>query len=228
MNFAKIYSCMSCSRDLLCLWLLNTDMQLKATIPDQATSPAVFWKFDWQHNGCAALARRQHHTSMLLADRLSGPFDRVEALGTPGILHVHLGMALTQLTRDSDGGKKGMDHHLHRLAMQGKSSFGGLLQCIASRPSGMRRPCLFVDLTTEVPHAGGFHLSRFQASKQLRARMQSVDMHGLHCCLLALLLFLEMLFHGRQNLSLETAMMLCRELCHPHSFKGMGFPALFC
>jgi len=67
---------------------------------------------------------------------------------------------------------------------------------------------LFVDLTTAVPHLSRFHLSRFQASKQLRARMQSVDMHGLHCCLLAFLLFLEMLFHGRQNLTVERPMML--------------------
>jgi len=200
-------------------------------VPDKATSTTLLRQLNGQDNGCAALAHRQHNTSMLLADCLSRPFDRIKALGTPGILHVHLGMGLTELTCGIDGGKKGMHNHLDRLAMQGKSSFGGLLQCIASWPFGVRRPCLFVDLTTVVPDVGGFHLSRFQTSKQLRTRMQSVDMHGLHCCLLAFLLFLDMLFHGSQNLSVERPMMLLsqavRNVFIPIPSKEWDFPLVY-
>lgn len=213
-DFPQVYRRLYWSWGLFSLWLLDTHMQFKAMVPDKATSTTLLRQFNWQDNGCAALAHRQHHTSMLLADRLSGPFNRIEALGAPGILHVHLGMGLTELTRGIDGGKKSTDHHLDRLAVQGKVSFGGLLQCIAFRPLGMRHPCLFMDLTTAVPHVGSFHLSRFQTSKQLRARMQSVDMHGMHSCLLALLLFLDMLFHGSQNLSIEGPIMLFRYLFH--------------
>jgi len=91
---------------------------------------------------------------------------------------------------------------------------GCLLQCGASRPCAVRHPCLLMDLTAQVPHLGGFHLSSFQASKQLRTRMQSVDIHGLHDCLLAFLLFLDMLFHGSENLSIERPIVLFCNLSH--------------
>jgi hypothetical protein len=166
-DFAQVYGCMNITRNFFSLWLFNTNMQFKAIVPNQATGTAVCRKLDWQDDGCACLPHGKDHTSVFMTHRLSGPFDRIELLGTPGVLHFHVRMSLTKLMCRSDVGKKGMHNHLDRLAMQGKLSFGCLLQFSAPRPLAVSHSCLCVGLTTEVPHSSGFHLSRFQASKQL-------------------------------------------------------------
>jgi len=183
-DLTQIYRCVQITRCFLCLWLLDTDVQLKTVVPNQAASAAVFRKFDRHNDGGAAFAHRQNNAPLLTAHRLSRPFDEVEALGMPRVLHPQIGMRLTELTCRSDGGKKGMHHHLHRLTMQGKLSFGGLLQFAAPGPLGMLHPCLFVDLTTAVPHLGRFHLSSLQASKQLRSGVQSIHTYCMHAMII--------------------------------------------
>ena len=205
---------MNITRNFFSLWLLNTHMQFKAIVPNQATGAAVCRKLDWQDDGCASLPHGKNHTSVFTTHRLSGPFDRVELLGTPGVLHVHVRMSLTELTCRSDVGKKGMHNHLDRLAMQGKLSFGCLLQFSAPRPLAVSHSCLCVDLTTEVPHFSSFHLSSFQASKQLWGGVQPIHAHCIHGCLLAFLISFDMLFHRGQNLSAKRAVMPFCNLFH--------------
>src|SRR2546429_116978 len=67
----------------------------------------------------------------------------------------------------------------------------------------MVHSCLFVDLYTEVPDFCCFHLGGFQASKQLWRNRQSIDMYSIHSCLLALLLFLNMLFDSVNDLAVS-------------------------
>ncbi len=214
MNLTQVDCCVNLSRRCFILWLLYTDVQFKAIVPDKATRATLFRKCNWQNQRLASFAHRQNNSSLFFAHRLSGPFDRIEALRTPRILHLHLGMTLTELTCGVNGGKKSMDNHLHRLTMQGKLSLGCLLQFGASRPCAVRHPCLLMDLRAQVPNLSGFHLSGFQTSKQLRMRMQPVDIHGIHSCLLAFLLFLDMLFHGSENLSIERPIVLFCNLSH--------------
>ncbi len=213
-DFAKVYGCMNITRNFFSLWLFNTDMQFKAIVPNQATGTAVFRKLDWQDDGFASLPHGQDKTSVFTTHSLSGPFDRIEPLGTPGVFHFHVRMSLTKLTCRLDVGKKGMHHHLDRLAMQGKLSFGGLLQFSAPRPLAVSHSGLFVDLTTQVPHLSGFHLSSFQVSKQLWGGVQPIHAHGIHCCLLPFLISFDMLFHGGQNLSAKRAVMSFCNLFH--------------
>ncbi len=159
MNFAQINSGLVLPRSIFCLRYLDADMQLKAILPDKATCTAICRKFDGQHNGFAAFAHGQHHTPMLFRDGLSRPLDRIEAFGPPRVFHLHVRMGLAKFTGRNDIGKKGMNHHLHRLAMQGKLALGGLLQLIASRPLAMLLASLFMQLHTQVPHLCCFHLS---------------------------------------------------------------------
>jgi hypothetical protein len=101
-----------------------------------------------------------------------------------------------------------MHNHLDRLTMQCELSFGCLLQFVASGPCGMIHSGLLVDLTTEVPDFRRFHLSSFQASKQLWMRLQLIDVYRVHCRLLAFLLFLDVFLYGSQDLSIERAIIL--------------------
>jgi hypothetical protein len=90
-------------------------------------------------------------------------------------------MSLTELARGIDIGKKGMGNHLYRLAMQSKlSTFGRLLQFVASGPLGMVHSRLSVDLNAEVPDFGGFHLCISKYSKQIFVRMQSENVDCFH------------------------------------------------
>lgn len=72
-------------------------------------------------------------------------------------------MLLTQNARGFDVGKKGLHDHLHRLAVQGKAPFGGLLQRITSRPFRMALTSRFVRLHTRIPHLSRFYLEGLQA-----------------------------------------------------------------
>jgi hypothetical protein len=133
-DFTEVYGSLFLTRSLVSTWNLDAHMQFKASIPDQGTGTTIFRKFDGQDNGFAPFAHWQEHPSLFFAHSLSGPFDRIKASGSPGILHPHLRMRLAKLSCGFDIGKKGMDNHLNRLAMQSKAAFGGLLQFIASRP----------------------------------------------------------------------------------------------
>src|SRR2546421_3741552 len=85
--------------------------------------------------------------------------------GCPRVFHLHLGVTLPQLACGLNGSKKGMCHHLERLAVKGKLPLGGLLQLIAFRPLGLRQPCLFMDFTTQFPNLGCFHLCCLKVCK---------------------------------------------------------------
>jgi hypothetical protein len=189
-DLSQVNRCMVLSGSSFSLWNLDADMQLKAVVPDQRTSSAVFRKLKRQNEGFATLAHRQNDASVLAAHSLSRPLDRIEAFLSPWILHLHLRVRLAKLACGLDSGKKSMDNHLDRLAMQRKLSLGCLLQFIATRPFGMSHSGLLVSLATEVPYTGRFHLSFFQASKQLWGGSQSIHAYGIHCCLLPFFCFL--------------------------------------
>jgi len=113
-----------------------------------------------------------------------------------------------------------MDNHLHRLAIQRKLSSSCLLQGIATRPFGMSHSGLLMHLATQVPYTCRFHLSRFQASKQLWGGLQSIHAYCIHCCLLGFLLLLDVFLYGRQNLSIERPIVL---FCYlSYLFQQMG------
>ncbi len=71
---------------------------------------------------------------MLTTHRLSRPFDRVETFLAPGLLRLHLWMALAKFACGLDSGKKSLNHHLYRLAMERELSLRGFLQAITSGP----------------------------------------------------------------------------------------------
>ena len=220
------------TRCLLSLRLFNTDMQLKAIVPNEAASTAVFWKLNWQNDGFASLAHRQNNTSVFIAHSLSRPFDRIETFFSPRIFHLHLRMGFAKLTCGIDVGKKSMHHHLDRLTMHGKLSFGGLLQFVATGPLGMLHSCLLMGLTTEVPYLCCLHLSGFQASKQLWRRLQSIHLYGIHSCLLAFLLSFDMFLDGSQDLSVERPIVLSCHLSYlfqqiSRKPDGEGFDLVF-
>ena len=146
-----------------CLWSFDAHMQLKPLVPDQAARAAVFGQRNGQDQGWASFAHRQDHTPMFFAHRLRGPLDGIKAFGAPGILHLHLGMGVTKLACGLDIGKEGGNHHLHRLAVQGKTPFGGFLQRVSSWPGQMGQTCSFMHLHTAIPYLCSFHLSSFEA-----------------------------------------------------------------
>lgn len=118
---------------------------------------------------------------MLTTHRLSRPFDRVETFLSPRVLRLHLWMALAKLACGLDSGKKSLNHHLYRLAMERELSLRGFLQGIMSGPGETRHACLFVGLATQVPYSCCFHLSGFQALELLvRQVIQLVDFYRLH------------------------------------------------
>ncbi len=132
-DLTEIGCCLCVARCLFRLWDLDTDVELKTIVPDQATRPALFWQVNRQDQGGTPAPHWQHHISQLFGDGLGGPFDGREAFGAPGILHAHLWMFCPQLARGLNGGKERGNHHLNRLTVQGElppfASF-----CRASRP----------------------------------------------------------------------------------------------
>ncbi len=180
-DFAQINRRVIGTWSLLCLGNFYAHMQFKSTIPDQDTSCALFWKVERQTNGLASSTHWQKHPSWLDAHGLSRPEDRIKPLGPPGIFHMHLWMHMAKFSGRLDGGKKGMDDHLNRLTMQGKATFGGLLQVLASRPSRVVKTCLLVHFHTAIPDLGSFHLSRFQEPELLvRQMIQLIYFDCLH------------------------------------------------
>jgi hypothetical protein len=183
-DFTQVNRCMNLTRCLFSLWRLNTNMQLKAIIPNQAARAAIFRQVKRQDKGVTSFAHRQDNPPILTAHSLSRPLDRREAFFSPWIFHLHLGMSLSKLACGSDVGKKGVHDHLHRLAMQSKLAFRCLLQLIAPRPFGTAHSGLLVDLYTEVPNFSRFHLSSFQASEQFWGGFQPVHTHCIHAMIL--------------------------------------------
>ena len=169
------------ARGIFCLGSFHAHMQLKATIPDQATGAAVFRQGNVQDQGRTPFAHRQHHTPTLIRDGLSRPLDRIKAFGPPGVLHLHLGMSLAELACGFDVSEEGGHDHLYRLAVQRETPFGSFLQGISTRPLRMVDPCCFVRFHTSVPHLRCFHLSSFAVLELLgRQMIQSEDFDRLH------------------------------------------------
>ncbi len=180
-DFSQIDRRMNRTGCLFLLWGLNPHVQFKAVIPDQRTRSTVFREGKRQNQGSTAPAHRQDHSCAFTYDSLRRPGNRIETLLSPGVLHPHLGMLLTQEARGFNVGKKGMHDHLHRLAMQGKPSSGGFLQHITSRPLLMAETGRLVRFHTHIPHLCGFHLESLQAFElRIGQTMQLVDFDGLH------------------------------------------------
>ncbi len=181
MDFSQIDRRMNCSWSLFLLGSLDPHMQFKAMIPDQRTRFTVFRQSQGQDQGSTTPAHRQNDSCPLTCHSLRRPADRIEAFLPPGIFHPHLGVFLTQDARRLDVGKEGMNNHLHRLTVQCKASFRGLLQLITSRPFLMRKASRFVRFHTAVPHLRRFHVKSLQAFELcIRQMMQLVDFYSLH------------------------------------------------
>jgi hypothetical protein len=178
-DFPEINTRLSGARDRFRLGNFHADVQLEAPVPDERAGPGVVRKRDGQDKRQSPLPHRQEHTSFLLADGLGGPVDGVEALHVPGILHAHLRVFFAQCARGLDVGEEGVNHHLHRLAVQAVAPFGRPLQHIPPWPRRMGQPGIFVRLHAEVPHAGRFLLRRFEATEE-RGRKMGQVIHA-HC-----------------------------------------------
>jgi hypothetical protein len=88
-------------------------MQFKPSVPDQGTGPRVFRQVKRQHKRGTTSAHRQDDPPCLDAHRLSGPVNRVEPFGLPGILHAHCGVFPAQLARRLNCPKKDAEDRLH-------------------------------------------------------------------------------------------------------------------
>jgi hypothetical protein len=161
-DFSEINGCPVLSWSIFRLCDLYTDMQLVAMVPDQRTGSALFWQLKRQYQRGMPLAHRQDHPPLLLAHGLSRPLDRVEAFGTPGILHTHLGVRLAQFAGGVNVAKECACDLLDSLRIQSKAAFGDVMQFVGSRPFAMSLASLLVCLHTQVPGLGCFHLSSFR------------------------------------------------------------------
>jgi hypothetical protein len=170
-DFPQVNGCLDSAWSFFCLWSFDADMQFKAVIPDQRAGPGLFWQRDGQHEGGASSAHRQNDPSFFLAHRLGGPMDRVEAFRTPGVTRTHLGVFFTQFARGFDSAEKGAKDGLYRLALEGKPSFGQLVQFGVVGPRCMGHPSLPVGLHAQVPALRRFHLRRLEAGKERRRKM---------------------------------------------------------
>lgn len=106
---------------------LDADMQFKAMIPDERAGATLFREVNRQDKRFPSFAHGQDDPSYFFVYCLSRPVDGVEALGTPRIFHLHVGLVLPKFPCGLDVGKKGMHDHLNRLAMECKLPLGGLL-----------------------------------------------------------------------------------------------------
>jgi len=183
-DFPEVNARLSSAGSLTCLLNLDADVQFKAIVPDERARPGTRRKREGQDQRRSPLAHRQDRTSFLLADRLGGPVDGVEALRAPGVLHAHLGMLLAQFAGSCDGRHKHSHDSLNRLAMQRKVPLHHLTESVFVRPWQVGEARLLVGLHTLVPHAGRLHLCRFEPLKARRRQMgQSVHTNYLHTLL---------------------------------------------
>jgi hypothetical protein len=136
-NLSEINGGMNIPRSLFAPLDLETDMQLEPMVPHQRAGSAVLGKLNGQNQGRMPPAHRQDHMSLFTTHRLGRPLDWVETLLSPGILHLHLGMALAKGACGEGSGKERLNHHLHRLAMQGELSLRYFLQGISSGPGSV-------------------------------------------------------------------------------------------
>jgi len=212
-DFAKIDGGLNVPWGRVRLWDFDADMQLKATIPDQCSSPAVGRQLNGKDQRWATFAHRKHNPSFFLAHRLSGPVDGIEVFGTPGILHAHLWMRFAKFTSRGNGGEKSVNDHLHGLAMQSKVAFGGLLQLIAPRPLALQVAGRFVCFHANIPHLRGFHLCLFEVTEEPWSKViELIDANGPH----RLLFF----FFARKMAIREK-----QGRFHPAPCNGAGLPA---
>ncbi len=146
----------------------QADVQFKAVVPHQRTGPLKLGKGEWQDQRRAATAHWQDDAPLLNAHGLGGPMDGVEALRAPGILHAHLRMLPAQLACCLNRAEEGAEDGLHRLAVQGKTPSGQLLQIGLVGPVGMAHSGPPVGLDTDVPDLGRFHLGLREAAEDAR------------------------------------------------------------
>ncbi len=181
-DFSEIHSRLDSSGSLLGLWHFQAHVQFIPTVPNQGTSAAILRQVERQNQGWAPLAHRQHHTTMLVRDRLRRPLNRIEEFGAIGVLHLHLGVALTQRLRRFDVGKEGTDYHLNRLAVQFKlPTFGGFLQLVTTRPLDVGKTSSFVRLHTHIPDLCRLPLGRFATLDLCVGQgVQLVDFYRIH------------------------------------------------
>ncbi len=180
-DFPEINTRLSGPRGRFRLGNFHADVQLEAPVPDERAGSGIVRKRDGQDKRRSPLTHRQEHASFLLADGLGGPVDGVEALHAPGILHAHLRVFFAQFARGLDVGEEGVNHHLHRLAVQAVTPFGCPLQRIPPRPRRVGHPGIFVRLHAEVPHVGRFLLRRFESMEERGRKMgQAIHAHCFH------------------------------------------------
>src|SRR6266849_10659672 len=164
MNFSQVDRRVRVARSLLSLWNCYAHMEFKATVPHQRTCTAVLRQIERQHESCASSAHGKDDTPFFFAHCLFRPMNGVELLHFVRI--VHLWVCGFQLAGGLDIGKKSMDHHLYRLAMERIIAFGGCLQFSTPRPFGVGGTRLFVEITARIPYQSRFHVCCFEASEE--------------------------------------------------------------
>lgn len=112
-DLAEVDGCSDLARSFCGLWDFYAHVQLKPLVPDQAARAAVFGQRDRQDKGWASSSHGQDHAPVFFAHCLSRPLDGIKAFGSPRVLHLHLGMGLTELACGLDVGKEGGNDHLH-------------------------------------------------------------------------------------------------------------------
>jgi hypothetical protein len=184
MDFSQVDSSLFLSWSMFSLWYLNAHMQLKASVPDQRTGSTFSRKIERQNQRGTPSPHWQDDPSFLFADGLSRPHHGIEPLGFVGIAHLWSGWL--ELARGVNVSKEGMHDHLDGLTMQGKSTFGGFLQFIASRPFRLLKTSLFMHLHAAIPDLCRLLLRGLQSDKLAsRQVFKSIDAHGFHGMMIA-------------------------------------------
>ena len=177
----QVNGCLHHTRRVFRLRDFQADVQFEAPVPDERAGSGVVRQVERQDQRRVALAHRQNDASLFPVDGLRRPLDRVEALRSPGVLHVHLRVLLAKpagrLNRALEGAKNG----LHRLAMQGKSPLGEPVQIILVGPAGMAHSGLLVGIYAHVPGLGLFPLRLIEAAEERwRKVIEPIDANCFH------------------------------------------------
>lgn len=131
----------------------------------------------------------EERTNLLLGtevDHVSGGFMALISDTTFRPFHLHAGVGLAQLACRVDIGEEGVNDHLNRLTVQGKTTLSGSLQFITFRPPGMLSSGQFVAFHTAIPHLCSFHLRSLQSVKLPSGEMiKPKHTYGFHAMIVA-------------------------------------------
>jgi len=185
-DFPQVDRCLHQPRSLFRLRDFDADVQFKSPVPHQGAGSGFCWQGQRQDEGGTPSTHRQDHPALFLANGLGRPADGIEAFGAPGVFHLHSRMLFAQDAGGLDTGEEGAEDCLHRLAMQGKPSFGEAVQFILIGPSCVAHPGLLVGFHAQIPHGCRFHLRRREPLNHLWGGFHPVYAHYFHAIVIEL------------------------------------------